>query len=75
MSKTTEGTELRVWKKLRDGELVLTGTVMAIVYRPSKNGDYAIYSGRRFQWSCMTLGRAKEEAETILEDLVEIGAT
>jgi len=55
-------------------ELVLTDTIMAIVYQPSKNGDYAIYSGRRYQWSCITLARAKKEAEAILVELEEIGA-
>ena len=65
---------MREWKKLRDGELVLTDTIMAIVYRPAKRGDYAIYSGRRYQWSCMTLAEAKKEAEEILAELVEIGA-
>jgi len=65
---------MREWKKLRDGELILTDTIMAIVYRPHRNGDYAIYSGRRYQWSCMTLARAKSEAEAILAELVEIGA-
>jgi len=65
---------MREWKKLRDGELILTDTIMAIVYRPHRNGDYAIYSGRRYQWSCMTLVRAKCEAEAILAELVEIGA-
>jgi len=55
-------------------ELVLTDTIMAIVYQPSKNGDYAIYSGRRYQWSCITLARAKKEAEAILVEFEEIGA-
>jgi len=73
-SALTSGDAVREWKKLRDGELVLTGTVMAIVYRPGKNGDFAIYSGRRYQWACMTLARAKSEAEAILAELVEIGA-
>jgi hypothetical protein len=62
------------WKKLHDGELVLAGTVMAIIYQPGRDGDFAIYSGRRYQWSCMTLARAKKEAEAILSELVEIGA-
>jgi hypothetical protein len=62
------------WKKLHDGELVLAGTVMAIIYRPGRDGDFAIYSGCRYQWSCMTLARAKKEAEAILSELVEIGA-
>ena len=62
------------WRKLRDGELVLTDTVMAIVYQPRKNGDFAIYSGSRYQWSCMTLARAKRDAEEILAELIEIGA-
>ncbi len=65
---------MREWKKLRDGELILTGTIMAIVYRPGRKGDYAIYSGRRYQWSCLTLARAKSDAEAILEELIEIGA-
>jgi len=65
---------MREWKKLRDGELVLTDTIMAIVYRPHRTGDYAIYSGRRYQWSCMTLERAKRDAESILAELMEIGA-
>jgi len=65
---------MREWKKLRDGELILTDTIMAIVYRPRRSGDYAIYSGRRYQWSCMSLARAKTEAEAILAELIEIGA-
>jgi len=27
------------WKKLHDRELVLAGTVMAIIYRPGRDGD------------------------------------
>jgi hypothetical protein len=65
---------MREWKKLRDGELILTDTIMAIVYRPHRNGDYAIYSGRRYQCACRSLARAKSEAEAILAELVEIGA-
>jgi len=66
--------DMSEWKKLHDGELVLAGTVMAIIYQPGKDGDFAIYSGRRYQWSCMSLARAKKEAEAILAELVEIGA-
>jgi len=68
------GGKMSEWKKLHDGELVLAGTVMAIIYQPGRDGDFAIYSGRRYQWSCITLARAKKEAEAILAELVEIGA-
>ena len=44
--------QMSEWKKLHDRELVLAGTVMAIIYRPGRDGDFAIYSGCRYQWSC-----------------------
>ena len=61
------------WKKLHDGELVLAGTVMAIIYQPSREGI------SRFIRTAGTngraeLARAKKEAEAILSELVEIGA-
>ena len=39
--------QMSEWKKLHDRELVLAGTVMAIIYRPGRDGDFAIYSGCR----------------------------
>jgi hypothetical protein len=65
---------MREWTRLREGEMVLTGSPMAIIYQPRERGDFAIYSGRRYQWSCMTLARAKSDAEMILAELTEIGA-
>lgn len=69
-----ERSHMAEWKKVKDGVLVLEGTIMSIVYRHSPSGSFQIYQGDRHLWPCMTLDAAKHDAKRILADLIEIGA-
>lgn len=64
---------MAVWIQQQPGTLVLEGTIMSIVYRPTSDGDFQVYQGDRHKWPCQTLDGAKLEAERIHQQLVEIG--
>ncbi len=60
------------WIQLQPGTMILEGTIMSIVYKPSTNGDFHIFQGERHIYPCMTLAGAKLEVERKHQQLVEI---
>lgn len=63
------------WVQHGDGTLVLEGTPMSIVYTPSDGGgDFRVYIGTRYKYPYATLEGAKQDAERMYKELVEIGA-
>jgi hypothetical protein len=61
------------WVQQQPGTLVLEGTIMSIVYQSTPRGDFHVYQGDRHRYAAASLIYAKQEAERIHQELVEMG--